>query len=159
MANDLDLLFQQLKIEQAHLIGHSMGVNVCLEYYFKYHEKVLSLSLIAGTPFRPQDFMFNTNFGDYILEILNRLQGLSPRLANLFWKNMYKPKFIRKMVLDGGFNAEVVDDEFVLFYLKKISELELELFFHLLKLMKYHNLSTSLHQVKFQHLFLVVTKI
>ena len=51
MANDLKLLFDQLNINTAHFIGHSMGVNVCVEFYLNFPGLVSSLSLIAGSPF------------------------------------------------------------------------------------------------------------
>ena len=58
ISSDLDTICRELDIDKVVLFGHSMGVNVCLEFAKIYPERVAALVLIAGTIFPPEDVMF-----------------------------------------------------------------------------------------------------
>ena len=45
---DLNEIFKQLKIEQAHLIGMSAGGGLCIDFTLQYPEKVRSLVLVGA---------------------------------------------------------------------------------------------------------------
>lgn len=47
LANDMLLLMDALELEQAHLLGHSMGTIVCQHMATKAPERVLSLALLG----------------------------------------------------------------------------------------------------------------
>ncbi len=48
MADDLDALMQSLNIENAHLVGTSLGGEIALWYALMYPQKVKSLSVVAS---------------------------------------------------------------------------------------------------------------
>jgi pimeloyl-ACP methyl ester carboxylesterase len=52
------------------------------------------------------------------------------------------------LVFDGGFNTKTTTQDFVELYMKKISELPKELFFHLLEEMKNHDIISYLETIK-----------
>lgn len=47
-AEDLKAVMDHLKIEKTHLIGHSIGGSIALDFALQYPEKVLSLVLVAS---------------------------------------------------------------------------------------------------------------
>lgn len=50
LVNDLLELFETLKIKKAHLLGHSMGGKVAMQFAIDYPEKVESLIVVDITP-------------------------------------------------------------------------------------------------------------
>tara|TARA_B100000925_G_C22010084_1_gene475818 strand:+ start:5381 stop:6268 length:888 start_codon:yes stop_codon:yes gene_type:complete len=148
IATDVVLLLDYLNIKKPHLIGHSMGVNIALEIAIAFDSLVDKLVLISGSPYRPQDYMFNTNMSYFIFPSVKKILSSNKKLGLKFWENLHRIKLIRKMILDGGFNPKQVTDEFVMYYTKKIGELGFDLFFKLIEEMKNHNLSSKLHLVK-----------
>ena len=53
-ADDLDALFEAMNIDQAHIVGWSMGGGVCYAYLVDHPEKVLSVTLVS--PVSPYGF-------------------------------------------------------------------------------------------------------
>jgi pimeloyl-ACP methyl ester carboxylesterase len=49
MADDLDEVMKTLQVQQAHILGYSMGSCIALQYAHDYAEKVKSLFLLCGT--------------------------------------------------------------------------------------------------------------
>ena len=62
MSKDLHDLINHLQVKNYMLIGHSMGVNICLEYMANYPSSELKKSIIiSGTVLPPQNIMFNSD--------------------------------------------------------------------------------------------------
>jgi pimeloyl-ACP methyl ester carboxylesterase len=140
ITQDLHELLVFLKISKSIFIGHSMGVNICLEHARRYPNDIHKLVLISGAVVPPQDIMFDSNIVQLISPALQNFTCKYPDLFNMFWKTSYMNPLIQFIIFDGGFNTKKVDIEFIQHYMKKISELPKELFFHLLQIMKDHDI-------------------
>ena len=132
MALDFETLVNHLNLNNLFLVGHSMGVNVSAEIIRQTDLNILGQVLISGNPLDPRDTMFNTDKSHEVLPVIQSIMKKNPKLFNLFWKNAHKLPLVRKVVLHGGFNPEMIKDEFVEYYLKKIGELQPEVFFKLI---------------------------
>lgn len=148
IANDIMGILDTLGVNKPIMIGHSMGVNVTLEFCKRYPQQVYKSILISGTVLPPQDIMFDSNIVDIASPFIKSFASTSPRVFDYIWKNSYKNPIARKIVLDGGFNTKKVEDSFVQIYMKKISELPKDIFFHLLEQMKEHDIISSLENIK-----------
>lgn len=148
IANDLHQLLTFLKIKETVFIGHSMGVNICLEHARRYPEDVNGMILISGTVVPPQDIMFDSNVVDMTLPYIEKFTKNYPDLFKAFWKHSYKNPIAQYAIFDGGFNKKQVEMEFIQLYMKKISELPENLFFHLLKLMHDHDVINHLETIQ-----------
>jgi len=148
IAQDLHELLQHLGIKHSVFLGHSMGVNICLEHARRYPEDVTAQILISGTVVPPQDIMFDSNLVDIALPYLETLAKKYPDLYKNIWKHSYKNPIAQYAIFDGGFNKKQVEMEFIQLYMKKISELPEDLFFHLLKLMHDHDIINHLESIK-----------
>lgn len=148
IAGDLHKLIHHLGIKQYVMLGHSMGVNVTLEYARLYPENLKGMILISGTVFPPQDIMFDSNAVDIAEPILHQLRNTLGSLYDTIWKNQYKSSLARLVVWQGGFNMKKTKIDFVEHYMKKIGELSPDLFFFLLTQMKYHNIINDLDKIK-----------
>jgi len=147
ITKDLHELLTDLKIKNSIFVGHSMGVNICLEHARRYPEDMIGLILISGTVVPPQDIMFDSNMVDIVSPHLKTFTEKYPDIFKSFWKHSYKNPIAQYMIFDGGFNKKQVEMEFIQLYMKKISELPEQLFFHLLKLMHDHDVINHLETI------------
>src|SRR5690606_18775775 len=67
IAEDLKEMLDDLGAKQTLHLGHSMGVNVTLEFARRYPKGMLGMVLISGTVIPPTDIMFDSNFFDLAL--------------------------------------------------------------------------------------------
>lgn len=148
ITKDLHELLVSLNIKTSIFVGHSMGVNICLEHARRYPEDMIGQVLISGTVVPPQDVMFDSNMVDVVSPHLKSFTVKYPELFKNFWKHSYKNPIAQYMIFDGGFNKKQVEIEFIQLYMKKISELPEALFFHLLGLMHDHDVINHLESIK-----------
>lgn len=148
IAADLNELMNHLNIPNAHIISHSMGVNIALEFSRNFPDKVKSQTLISGTIVAPQDIMFDSNIVDIVSPLLKTLTEKYPSIFENVWKTSYMNPLVRFIIFDGGFNTKKTSTDFVELYMKKISELPKELFFHLLEQMRDHDVINHLESIK-----------
>lgn len=147
ITKDLHELLVELKIKKSLFLGHSMGVNICLEHARRYPEDVTAQVLISGTVVPPQDIMFDSNIVDITMPLIEKFTKRFPDAFKAIWKHSYKNPLAQYAIFDGGFNKKQVEMEFIQLYMKKISELQEGLFFHLLKLMHDHDVINHLESI------------
>jgi pimeloyl-ACP methyl ester carboxylesterase len=148
IAKDLSELLESLQIKKIHLIGHSMGVNICLEFAKTYQSYVKSLTLMSGTVLPPQDVMFDSNIVELASPFIQTFANKNPKVFSTIWKTSFMNPIAQLIVFDGGFNTKQVEIQFIQLYMKKISELPKELFFHLLNIMRDHDIISHLEEIK-----------
>jgi len=148
IADDLNQLLISLNVKNYVMFGHSMGVNVTLEYARLFPQDLKGSILISGTVFPPQDIMFDTNLMDIATPALKWFTTSFPGAFESVWKTSYKNPVARFFVHRGGFNTSRIKDEYVQYYMKKISELPKELLLHLLDEMKNHSIINELENIK-----------
>ncbi len=148
LAKDAKELIDHFTSQKVFMIGHSMGVNVSLEFAKVFPKKLLGMILIAGTVVSPLNVMFNTTLMAKIIPSLKSFNRDYPDLFKKFWTNTHSNPIMKKIVHMGGFNTEFVPEEFVSYYLKRIGELPPELFYHLLELMHHHDIKKYLSKLQ-----------
>lgn len=148
MTRDLHFVLESFGARNIHMLGHSMGVNVTLEYAKLHPEYLKSIVVISGTVIPPQDIMFDSNIVDIVSPYIKTTADQFSSLFEQIWKNSYKNPIARRAILNGGFNPKKTNDEFVQIYMKKIGELPSDLFFHLLDHMKEHDIIAHLESIK-----------
>ncbi|MBT3583857.1 MAG: alpha/beta hydrolase [Halobacteriovoraceae bacterium] len=147
IALDIEVLTKHLKAKKLVMIGHSMGVNVCLEYARSHSENLEALILISGSAVPPQGVMFDNNTMDIIQPYLEWISKKFPKVIAPVWKNSYKNPIARKIIHRGGFNTQMVPDEFIQIYMKKIGELSPEIFFQLINQMRNQDILHHLENI------------
>lgn len=147
-AKDLDELISHIGAQNVFMFGHSMGVNITLEYARRYPEKLTAMTLISGTPLAPQEVMFNSNIVNVIFPYLEKLYQKRQEPYKLFWKTSFLNPLVRKIIFSGGFNINQVPEEFVEIYMKRISELHPKLFLQLFRQMKEHDILSAIESIE-----------
>jgi len=148
ITKDMYDLCSQLDIKKTVLFGHSMGVNVCLEFTKNYPELVSKQILISGTTVPLYNVMFNTNLMDQVKPFLSKMLKKHPGALDKIWKMGGWNPIVKKLVHLGGFNIKEVSKEFIEVYLNKVGQLGPEIFFQLMEEMNKHDILGSLNNIK-----------
>lgn len=147
MVNDINELILMSKREKVLMMGHSMGVNVTLEYARVFPRTIDAMVLISGTVLPPQDVMFDSNITDIVFPFLQFFSKKYPKVFKSIWNTSYMNPLLRNLVYKGGFNTKKVSREFIELYMKKISELPQDILLHLLMEMKNHDIINDLEKI------------
>lgn len=148
ISTDIYNLLNHLNISSSIMLGHSMGVNVCLEFAKKFPDKVSKLVLISGTTVPVYNIMFNSNIVDQAQPFILKLLDKYPDIFNTFWKYGGWNPLVKKIIHKGGFNIDQVSNEFIEIYLNKLGELGPHLFFQLIEEMNNHQILASIESLK-----------
>jgi non-heme chloroperoxidase len=147
MTDDVMEIIQSLAPSNVIMLGHSMGVNVTLEFARRFPEVIDGAVLISGTVLPPQDIMFDSNITDIIFPFLQFFSKKYPKVFKKIWDTSYMNPLARNIVYKGGFNTSQVSEEFIELYMKKISELPQDILLHLLLEMKNHDILNDLDKI------------
>jgi non-heme chloroperoxidase len=147
IALDLHEILKTLGHPKVFMLGHSMGVNVTLEYAHRFESSTLGMVLISGTVIPPHDIMFDTNVMELATPTIQWVTRTFPSIFSEVWKSSHKNPVLQSLIHRGGFNKKTVPKEFVEHYLKKIGELEPEVFHQLFSEMKKHNIIGKLESI------------
>lgn len=148
LARDLDALFTELKIDDAVLLGHSMGVNVVLEFYRLFPHRVAGMILANGTPTRPLETLLHTNGLEPAFKFMELLAKKSPKVLNFFWKMQKANPLIHKTIGLLGFNPHLTAAQDIELYVDQIADLDPRVFLHLIRNYDHFDGSSWLHTIK-----------
>ena len=148
ITNDLNIICKRLKINKVIMISHSMGVNISLEFAKRFPNKIAGQILISGTIFPPHDIAFNSQATDLVFSTFDFVHKNFPDIYQKFWKTSRFNPLFRSLIHKGGFHLTETSPEFIQVYLARIAKLPPEIFIHLIKEMKDHDILKYLHQIK-----------
>ena len=147
LSQDLHDLCLHLKIQKATFLGHSMGVNVCLQMAKNYPEMIESLVLISGTYMPVKDIMFDTNLMEYIMVVATLFHQHYPDTLKAIWRTGGMNPIVREIIHNAGFNRKKVPREFIEIYLNRMGQLGVEIFFKLIDQMSTQNITSALTKI------------
>ncbi len=148
IVKDMRWILEELGVEKTHLLGHSMGVNLCLQFSHEFPEIVQSQVLIAGTVFPPQDVMFDNQGMNIIFPLVKKLEATIPDIYHFLWKTGGLNPLAQYWVHTGGFNVKEVSKEFIQIYVNRIGKLNPKIFIKLLEEMRDHQILNKLETIK-----------
>ena len=147
MAEDVAGLCSFLKIEEAIMLGHSMGVNVCLQLAKDFPALVKGMVLISGTFISVKDVMFDTNLMEFITPIAALGLEKYPEIFKKIWSTGGINPLVREIIHSTGFNRSKVSKEFIEIYLNRVGQLGAEVFFQLFNEMTRQNITHGLEKM------------
>lgn len=147
-AKDVDCLLHELKIPKITILGHSMGVNVALEYYRQNPLKVEALVLANGTPRGPLETCLRTNVLQYVFPHLFEAYKRYPKLSNLLWSAQGRTKIVSWMVGQLGFNPYLSKTSDIEMYVKMVTKMDMIITLQMLKTYEEHNATPWLHEIQ-----------
>lgn len=132
LARDLKAVLDALEIDQAVLAGHSLGVQVILEYYALDPARVRGIIPICGNYKRPLDTLFNTHYFRELLPYVRNLVDAAPERAQIFWKAVIPSKLSYLLTTAAAVNTRLARGRDFLPYLDHVAKMNLPVFLALL---------------------------
>lgn len=120
IARDLGAIMDELNLPKATLLGHSMGVNVVLDFYRQFPNRVKAMVLANGTPKRPLETLMGTNFTEVLFSAARKVHQFSPRVFRHLWDFQKNNPIARTMIGMGGFNPHLTPPEDVELYVNQV---------------------------------------
>lgn len=148
MALDLGVILDELNIQDAVLLGHSMGVNVVLEFYRQQPKRVAGMILANGTATRPLETLFKNNALQAGFQLLRKIYKKSPEIVNKFWKFQKNNPVARTIVAFGGFNPHLTPQADIELYVDQVADMDPSILLHLIENYDYYDAAAWLHTVK-----------
>ncbi|MGH2812923.1 MAG: alpha/beta fold hydrolase [Actinomycetota bacterium] len=102
LARHAHALGRHLGLPPAAFAGHSMGVQVALEYYRLFPEEVSGLALIAGPYRHTVAHLYGTPFGTLILTLVEAGARMRPEAAQALWRLAVTPEVADPVGRLGG---------------------------------------------------------
>jgi pimeloyl-ACP methyl ester carboxylesterase len=148
IARDLKTILDELAISDVVLLGHSMGVNVALEFYRQQPARVAGMILANGTAKRPLETLFHHNALQSAFHILKRIYRKSPKLCAKIWKSQKSNPFTRTLVSLGGFNPHLTPQADIEMYIDQVIDMDPEILIHLIENYDAYDATAWLHTVQ-----------
>lgn len=103
ICDDLERLMDHAGLEEAVIFGHSMGVQVALEFHRRHRSRVKGLVLICGSYGTPLDTWHDHTLMRVAFPYLNRFVERAPKLAAAFTSHLLNTPF----AVDVGIRTEL----------------------------------------------------
>lgn len=147
IAKDVHDMCGYLGIKKSLMLGHSMGVNICLQIAKDYPDLVIGMILISGTIMPVKDIMFDTNLMDFIAPLVMAGLDKYPDIIKKTWASSGLNPIVRNIVHASGFNKDKVSKEFIEIYLNRVGQLGIDIFLQLFNEMTKQNISVHLSKL------------
>jgi non-heme chloroperoxidase len=147
ISHDIAHLCEYVGIKKAFMLGHSMGVNICLQLAKDYPDLVAGMVLISGTFVNVKDVMFDSNLMEFITPIASLGFAKYPEAFNKIWSSSGMNPVVREIIHSTGFNRGKVSKEFIEIYLNRVGQLGAEIFLQLFDEMSKQNITGSLEKM------------
>ncbi|MGK5082937.1 alpha/beta hydrolase [Bdellovibrionota bacterium FG-1] len=154
IARDLGTVLDELGIKETVILGHSMGVNVVLEFYRQQPERVLGMVLANGTATRPLENLFRNNVAQSGFRLLKKAYEKSPEAVSLLWRMSKGNALARTAVTLGGFNAHLTPKADIELYVDQVSEMDPAILIHLIENYEEYDATAWLHTIQVPTLIL-----
>lgn len=158
LGRDLGTILDELKIKDAVFLGHSMGVNVVLEFYRQQPERVAGMILANGTAKRPLETLFRHNSIQTLFHVITRLHKKAPELIELFWKLQKGNPIARSIISLGGFNPHLTPQADIDLYLDQVMDMDPSILIQLIKSYDSVDATSWLHKIQAPTLILAGEK-
>lgn len=133
LSADLKTVLDALNIERGVLAGHSMGVQVILESWRHFPERIAGFVPICGAFERPADTFHGTDLYRPAFEQAIKVVKSAPRISSLLWKRLAPTRLALLIARYTEINRHLVRTADFMPYLEHIGHMDADLFFRMLE--------------------------
>lgn len=145
LVDDLETVRREAGMRNMVLVGHSMGVQVALEYTRRRPSRVMGLVLICGSHGRVLSTFQNTDRLALLLPVLRRAYERNPARLRWLWKNFPVRLTYQMAMSTRQFNPVLIHRPDVYVYLRHLRRVDIGLFLSLVKSLHHHDATPYLH--------------
>ncbi len=135
---DLDRVMSAAGVEKAVIFGHSMGVQVALEFHRRYAHRVLGLVLICGSYGYPLDTFHDQTMLRTAFPFLRAVVERYPKLARVVSKVAMRTDLAVDIALRTELNAELMQRADLAPYFEHLAVMDPVVFVRTLDSLKDH---------------------
>jgi pimeloyl-ACP methyl ester carboxylesterase len=147
IVDDLHGLIDELGVERPILLGHSMGVQVILQFAGLHPDRVDALVPICGTYKRPLDTFHDNDRLMTLLPFIDRIVRAAPDQMQTLWETLTPSRF-SKLLSRVEINARLVRTNDFLPYLEHVAQMDVRVFVQMLKQLAEHSAEDLLHGIE-----------
>jgi pimeloyl-ACP methyl ester carboxylesterase len=130
------------------LIGHSMGVQVCLEHYRLFPEKIQAMILINGPYEHALRHVHGKRLYSDVLPAIRWLFGSNPELVRKIWEPFLRSPVPHAYALLFELNARLLKRPDFAPYFQDLARLNPQVFIHSLSAAQRHSAAQVLSKIK-----------
>jgi pimeloyl-ACP methyl ester carboxylesterase len=130
---DLEGVLDALEIERAALAGHSLGVEVILEYWDLDPDRVAGLIPICGSYQKPLDTLHHTDALRRAVPYLKQFVDALPRTAQQLWRRAAESKISQILGTLTETNSQLMRVRDFEPYLEHVAQMDVQAFVKLLE--------------------------
>jgi pimeloyl-ACP methyl ester carboxylesterase len=147
LCHDLHGVLSELEIDEAIFAGHSMGVQVILQYVGLYREQVRALVPICGTYKHPLDTFHNNDKMRTFLPYLERFVELGSDQLQALWSSLTPSSLSYLLASKTEINGKLVRRSDFQPYLEHVAHMDLTVFIAMLKELADHTTENILPDI------------
>ncbi len=148
LARDLRDICDHLEIESTVLVGHSMGVQVALEFYRQHPDRVAGLVLMCGTYGSITTTFHGSDLLSQVLPGLIRASRSFPEVARAVWGRVPASIAFRIACAGRELDAERIQEEDFQRYWEHAALMDPDVFLRMLQLAGEHDARGFLEDVR-----------
>ncbi len=133
LCDDLSAVLDATGTRDAVLLGHSMGVQVALEYHRRHPERVLGMVLICGSHGLPLDTFHDSKMLKTVFPALLGAAENWPEATDFLWRLVVGGEWAYQLATHLEVNGKVVRREDFAPYFTHLSRMDPRLFLGMLK--------------------------
>lgn len=145
---DLKAVLDAHDVERAVLSGHSMGVQLILEFAWRYPDRVLGLLPMCGSYGRPLDTFHNTSVLGALFPYVREAVMNRPDRAQWLWSKTLGSELAYQFALRTEVNRSVIRRADFLPYLKHMGAMDFGVFVRMLDQVKDHTVEEHLNEIQ-----------
>jgi pimeloyl-ACP methyl ester carboxylesterase len=147
LADDIAGVLDALKIKSAIIAGHSMGVQVSLEFFNRHRQRTDGLLLFCGTYGKPLDTFHDNSVLKMLFPLLYWLVLKNPAKVESFLKRALPTNLFYTLALLIEVNGRLINRNDFFPYLEHISNMDVEVFLRMLHFAAQHTVDTHLAEI------------
>ncbi|MGE4231867.1 MAG: alpha/beta fold hydrolase [Bacteriovoracia bacterium] len=133
IVKDIVCLLDELKVPEVVALGHSMGVNVVLEFFNQAPSRIKAMVLANGCARAPLETLLKTNLVQYLLPKFDWLHERYPQVTSGLWKAQGKSPLTSWLVGLLGFNPNLTKSSDIKSYVEMVSKMDFAVVLQILK--------------------------
>jgi pimeloyl-ACP methyl ester carboxylesterase len=128
LADDVAAVLDDVQVDRAVLIGHSMGVQVALETYRRHRDRVAGLVLICGAPSHPLKTFRGSAALEDLLPMIQKWIHRVPGVVNRVTRTLLPTRLAYEVASRLEIRRELVEPADFMPYLEGMARIDSRLF-------------------------------
>jgi pimeloyl-ACP methyl ester carboxylesterase len=147
LADDVATVLDDVQVDQAVLIGHSMGVQVALETYRRHRARVAGLILICGAPSHPLKTFRGSAALEDLLPMVQKWIHRVPGVVNRLTRTLLPTRLAFEVASRLEIRRELVEPADFMPYLEGMARIDARLFVAMLSSAGQHSADDLLPEI------------